>query len=411
MSKSVVLGGANDALPTAATEYLILQGGGDAAWNGTITNESQLIPVAGTLSRLFIKVQTAPGAGKSWAFTLYVNGSATALTLTIADAATTGSDITNSVSVSAGDRISLECVATGGTASSRAHIGVEFNGTTAKQSPFMGSNQGTTNNSSARAYCPVGTCAAGEASASDAEQVISAAGTLKNLYVRTDPASGTGNGLTYTVVKNGVDTALAVTIMDPAQTGNNTTDEVAVSPGDRIYIRRDRLDSSITSVASEWGIGFVADTDGQFNVMHSNNDPLNAASTEYNYGCAGTGLWSTTEIDRDSGATAFTVQAIYGYLGDGAPGAGKSYTITFRQNAGATGQSFAITDAAVSNNDTTPDVAISDNDLIGWESAPSGTPTVRMITLGARGFIDPGGGGSIQPPRSMHQYRQRRVLV
>jgi hypothetical protein len=63
------------------------------------------------------------------------------------------------------------------------------------------------------------------------------AGTLRNLYVYANTAGASSNNIIYTVRVNGVDTALAATMAASAQNGQNTSDTVAVSAGDRISIK------------------------------------------------------------------------------------------------------------------------------------------------------------------------------
>ena len=64
--------------------------------------------MGGTLSELRVRLSAAAGgAGSSYAFTVRKNGVDTSVTCTIAVAATSCSDTTNSVSFSAGDLISV----------------------------------------------------------------------------------------------------------------------------------------------------------------------------------------------------------------------------------------------------------------------------------------------------------------
>lgn len=71
------------------------------------TNEIQFsAPATGTLRNLYVKCRTAP-AGDSVVVTVRKTGAATAMTCTVAAAATTAADTTNTVSVTAGDALSL----------------------------------------------------------------------------------------------------------------------------------------------------------------------------------------------------------------------------------------------------------------------------------------------------------------
>ena len=78
--------------------------------NGTIknfstTNSHSLIPIAGTVSNLYIGTETAIPSGASIVVTLEDNSSATSLTATISSSSAQASDTTHTVSVSQGDYI------------------------------------------------------------------------------------------------------------------------------------------------------------------------------------------------------------------------------------------------------------------------------------------------------------------
>lgn len=75
---------------------------------------SQVMPMAGTLSDLYVVAPTPPGASKSVSYTLYKNGVATALTCTISGTDTAGSLTGVDVSVAEGDRVEIAASGVGG---------------------------------------------------------------------------------------------------------------------------------------------------------------------------------------------------------------------------------------------------------------------------------------------------------
>jgi len=86
---------------------------GSIAGNVTELNRVMIMPCDGTLKNLYLRFTTAQSATGSWVFTLRKNGVSTAMTVTItsADGANvTKSDTTNTVAVTAGDRICLQAV-------------------------------------------------------------------------------------------------------------------------------------------------------------------------------------------------------------------------------------------------------------------------------------------------------------
>lgn len=86
--------------PTGANTYT----GGTAP---TIAQAAVIVlPVPGTFDNLFVNGD-GPTSGSGETFTIYKNGSATALTAHVASGSSTGSDTTHSFHAVAGDNISL----------------------------------------------------------------------------------------------------------------------------------------------------------------------------------------------------------------------------------------------------------------------------------------------------------------
>jgi hypothetical protein len=97
--------GYGDSIRRASTTYFNF--GGVA--NATESIPSIALPVAGTLSNLYIRLSAAAGAaGASYTFTVRKNSAATSVTTTITATATNGSDLVNSVAFAAGDTFSIQ---------------------------------------------------------------------------------------------------------------------------------------------------------------------------------------------------------------------------------------------------------------------------------------------------------------
>jgi hypothetical protein len=115
-----IWGGMTAAGPhQSSTSYVRMNGSASEFpnWQTAETILQQNIVTDATLviDRLYVRLSTAPGSGKSYAFDGRLNGASPGGTLavTISDAATTGSDLTNAVSVSAGsDLVGLRAVPT-----------------------------------------------------------------------------------------------------------------------------------------------------------------------------------------------------------------------------------------------------------------------------------------------------------
>lgn len=99
-------------IPTGVTTYASF---GSTAFNTTESNRIFVVPQACTVSRLYVRITTNQVAGSvsTIVFTLRKNNADTAITCTIAGgsaAGTIANDLTNSVSFSAGDLMSIKVV-------------------------------------------------------------------------------------------------------------------------------------------------------------------------------------------------------------------------------------------------------------------------------------------------------------
>ncbi len=83
--------------------------------SSTESNVSVPSSVSGTLGTLEVKLGAAPGSGASYTMTVMQNGTPGAVTCTVSGAtATTCTDLVDTVSIVAGDTVSLRVVPSGG---------------------------------------------------------------------------------------------------------------------------------------------------------------------------------------------------------------------------------------------------------------------------------------------------------
>lgn len=108
----------NYLLPTF-TGYLT-----PSAWSTTEANRQQLTSIAFTAKKLYIRLSESPGTSKSYTFTLMKNGVATDLTVTANSTNWTSVGDTTTVSVVAGDNLSLRQAPTNSPTSVRAFWGL-----------------------------------------------------------------------------------------------------------------------------------------------------------------------------------------------------------------------------------------------------------------------------------------------
>lgn len=205
----------------------------------TETDAREVIPTSGTIKRLSMELETAPGSGKSRTYTLYKNGVATALTFTISGTATTGSDLSNTVSVSPGDEISLECTGSSTPAASNGAWCAVFVADVDGESLILGGGNATPSNTATRFQSPnFGLNLAWGASESD-RYVLTQECTLRKFHVATDGAPGAGTDFTFDLRRNTASPAgtPTVTIADANTTGSDTSNEVTYADGDLVSVR------------------------------------------------------------------------------------------------------------------------------------------------------------------------------
>lgn len=106
----------------AATVYLGL--GAESATESVVRI---VMPVAGVLRNLTVVTDGAPGAAKTYIYTVRVNGADTTLTCTVSGAvATTASDTTHSATVAAGDTVTVKLVTLAAAATQRHSVSLSL---------------------------------------------------------------------------------------------------------------------------------------------------------------------------------------------------------------------------------------------------------------------------------------------
>lgn len=392
--EQVIVGGYNNALSNAATEYNNLAGGYNWGSFGAMGDRyDQIVTTPGALSKLTVELSAAPGAGTSYTFTLMLNNVATALTTTIADANSTGQSA-GSVNVVAGDRVCIQSTYAGAPGTPTARWSILFTGNTAKHSLILG-RTGTDNG--ATVYSPLSQGREIDyATEAEVYQIIPTSGKIKNLYVSlsTDPGVAP-DAYRFTLRVNGVSSTLTCTVVADDTTGNDTLHEVAVAAGDRVNLMMEPLNGPAAIPNMGFGMTFVADTDGESIILGSSSDTPSAAASEYHYlqCCFLSQAWTVTEGNHAQCGQVVTLKNLYVYLSV-APGAGKSYTIGVRVN-GTTRLSVAIADANQTGSDLVNTWDVADYDNLNAISTPAGAPAASLVHWGLVGYIIPTGGGSI----------------
>ena len=251
--ESNIIGGTYDNISATATEYNGLQGQ-VGTWLNTEAYCRQIIPTNGVIQDLYIMLTAAPGAGQSYDFTLMKNGAAQALTVQIANAATTGNDTNpaHAITVAPGDSVSLRCVPTGTPAAPDARWGTTFKANIDGESIILGQNWSWTTTGAVMYSNTVSYTENWTATELNTYDLYSEA-TLKKFHVQLSASPGAGKNYVFAVREGGADTSLKVTIADAASIGNNIVDTAIFADGD-IGTISSTPTGTPTSRQARWGL-------------------------------------------------------------------------------------------------------------------------------------------------------------
>lgn len=394
----------NQVLPAASngfnlsgsvTAYNTISGGHN--WSTTEAVRKQLIAASGKLKSLKVELSGAPGSGKSYTITLRINGVDTALTCTIANTDTTGSDTTHQVTVAPGDEVSLSGVPSGTPAEVASYWSLLFEGDNAADSLTLG--LGGTEKTAVH-YTPVSDSVGTHYPEPDEYvwQLVSTPGKFKNLYVKLDTSPGTApEAYRFKLYVNGVATALTCDITAPDITGNDTTHEVTVAAGDRLSFRMEPLNSPTNNCRVYHGMVFEADSGGESLILGGSIEEVEDGYTTPHVGPRGIDFVSLAlEATRQQLGQQCIIGNLYVMLENapGVSGDGKSRTFTLRVNGVDTeitctldGDSPNPFGTVVTGNDTSHRVTISDGDKISLGHSHTGIPTASDAYWGLSSII------------------------
>lgn len=340
-----------------------------------------MISANGAIKGLSVRLSGAPGAGKSYTFTLMVNGAPSALTCEVADTDTTGGDIVHVIDVVAGDYVYIQCDPDGTPTARHPTVTTIFEGETANESLIIGGPGDNSLNKVASEYAQVmGSNTNPTLTENDFRQVIPTAGTIKDLYVKLDGVPGTApDAYRFTVRLNGatVGESLIVTITANATTGNDLVHNLVVAPYDVVTMMIEPLNTPSLTPRSVWSMTFVADIDGESIILGGSLDDLHATSTEYTpLTSQETKTWNTTEAWRVQLGQYCTLKKLHILL-SGSPGAGNRYDFTIRIAGLGSNVEATVSDLATTGDSGVLEDDVAYNDYVSLECRSVSTPTVR----------------------------------
>lgn len=362
-------------------------------WTATAFQGQQRWMASGVMRNFRVWLTVAPGAGTSRTFTFTVNGSNSAMAVTIADGNTSGQYTATTIALTAGDLVRITQTTSGATAGCQVWVAFEFVPTTNGHCGYgcmSITNEGV--GTEINAIFDARDTWIGTATATG---VAPSAGNITAVGVTLDVAPGATKSRTYNIFKNGtkqdgtggtVDTTMSIV---DANTANTATFTLPVVAGDRLQIQCVGTNSPSLS-RMVWGIRFEP-TNPYTSVLNGSSaigsDP-SVSATNY----LGAGRTFDTPDATESNHTflstlqPFSLTALFICADAAAPGASKSWTVTSRKNSTTPSNPLSAvisgTTTPAVGNDTAHSVSIADGDTFDLMFVPAGTPTTSRFVYG-----------------------------
>lgn len=350
------------------------------------------------ITKLTVDLETAPGAGKSWVFRLHKNNTTDLNnSVTIADTATQGFDITSVDKLAAGDYIQLKCTPSG-TPTTSAVYRWSFEIETFNNQFFtVGGSNSLLPSGSVRSYFHPLSAHSLNASTTESNSVRAyLSGDYILNYIRYYGGTpGAGNTWTYSVYKNGAEEASSI----GAVTGGSSIVvvsglNISFQAGD--YFTISIIPSGTLPLAApshvSASMAFTSVNSGETFVSASPISLSTSATTwfrTYWPGVAGSTTSETNSkliIPKNSTIYMKNFRAVVSV----APGTGKSWTFSVRKNAAAANNSIQITGAGTTTgSDLTNIDRYNSLDYISSQVVPASTPAAANGVLYATMYIPP----------------------
>lgn len=379
MAQQVFTGVTKDAPSTSVNNYIGVASSyvDGFAWNTNVANRYLIMPVSGRITNLHVWLDTSPGSGKSYNFSIIKNGTAGNPQVTISNAATSGSDNSNSISVSAGDRVAIRCAPTS-TPNALGKVQWAVTLTTDTPAKFVTGSNSSYGGMSASAvrYIPITATGLFYSTLIDAQQVCPLDGTIREFFAEMNTAPGSGKAWTFSIYKNGVEEATSLMdVVDSNVSISLTGLSIDIQPGDLLNVAI--TPSGTPTLPTNMGIslGIDADTPGESMIASWYSDGVDGSATEYNaIGNHYSKNWSGTEADfkQKCGAIGFTLRNyfVYGYnAGSVAPG---SYSMVVMKNGSPTSLGITYNRASAgTSSDTSNSASFASGDEVDYRITPS----------------------------------------
>lgn len=238
------------SLSPTSTSYNVVSGRG--LDTNSSNNVQQVMPTSGTLKNAILVLSLGPGTGTSYTATLFQNGSATSISMTISGSATSATDTSHTVSVSPGDVLYWAIVPSGTPVSRGLSISMEFDPAINGESVHMYGNTATDVNSGVRYSSVTASNETAFTSSEPIKQVLTQSAVWQKLYVNLVAAPGAGASWEVQLSVGGAPGSPNVTISGSNTTGNDPNNAIGTI-GETVAMVLTPTNSPATSKLS-WGV-------------------------------------------------------------------------------------------------------------------------------------------------------------
>ena len=382
----VIEGGSHDDIAATSTEYNVLMGGArENFWTATESDICQVMPTAGTISQLFVKLSANVAAGTA-TFTLMKNGIPQALSLVIIAGQSSSEDLTHSVSFVAGDTVSLKYVTSGASGTPNVAWSALWNSATPNESIMLLS--GLCNIGDAIYAIPQGYDNSAVTNESRATAPMPTGGTFSKMYVKlsADPGDpGDPDGYKFMLRKAKGDTSLTVTVAADATTGNDTTNTAAFVAGDLVDLQISPENVPAVAPRAAVGLVFTPTIIGESVILGgSPSDQLDNAATKYLAVCGGGTSWNQNPVNAFQNTQSTIKSKLYAKLTT-APDFGggvQSYTLTYIEAWAPTDLTVTIDELSTTGSDLTHTRTSVPGGMTCMQSVPALAPIPSYATWG-----------------------------
>lgn len=370
-------GGDNTGALTTGVQYSYIVPCMSTSWSSTETQRQIPISEDIIVTKMVVRIDTAPGVGKQWSFMLRDDGAFSPVSLTIADTATSAT-FTGTAAIAALSLLALECTPSGApTAFTNWHVEIWYS-TVGDKQLILGADSNTMSGTTT-SYHNIhgGHGSAWATSPTDYQVPIPTDCTVTKMTLASPEGSpGTGKDFTASLRVNNTTDAISVTVND-SETIDTTTGSVDLVPGD-VAVLKVVPNGTPTSRRLAWCMTVVPDIPGEMIFGYSSTAaPSTTADNYEQMFSVGNNGWNSTESVRLSRPPTAKYKKLYVELATapGAAASGKSRTFTLRDNGVDTALAVTISETATTGNNTATVVIHTGNGNSGtWKATPTNTP-------------------------------------